>query len=118
MEAYPPSLCCTLAAAALATPTVVAAVICLFVAAKMTAAAFVALVAAPAVVFDVAAAEFPADVATFHLASPVGVTAVASIPVGASCLGGEIADFSPFLITFCHQLGPGQTFMVSLFPMM
>lgn len=84
----------------------------------MTAAAFVALVAAPAVVFDVAAAEFPADVATFHLASPVGVTAVASIPVGASCLGGEIADFSPFLITFCHQLGPGQTFMVSLFPMM
>lgn len=88
MEEYPPSPCCTLAAAALTTPTVVAAavVVCLFVAAKVTAAACVALVAAPAV-FDVSAAEFPADaastvVATFHPASAVDVTAVASIPVG------------------------------------
>lgn len=57
----------------------------------MTAAAFVA---AP-VVFDVAAAEFPADVAIFYSASAVGVTAVAYIPVGHLAWEERLQIFAP-----------------------
>lgn len=106
VEAYPPPPCCT--SCRCVNCPAVAVVLCLVavpvIAALVVAvAALVAVVAvATPVVFDVAAVDFPADVASvvaaaFHPASVVGVDTVASAPMGHSTREERLQIFAPYL---------------------
>lgn len=120
--------CCTQAVADL---SIFAAVVRHFVAAEVAAAAFAApvvdataaaaaAVAVPAVVFDVASAGFPADVASTVAASDFYIDVASAVAAAfhlasavcfcfchcrTSCWGGEVANFCFYLITFCYLLG-------------